>query len=51
MCIRDSIYCALQATGRISEHAMDKFNVDGWNMEMIGAEHSPGCLLYTSRCV
>ena len=36
------IYCALQATGRISEHAMDKFNVDGWNMEMIGAEHSPG---------
>ena len=21
---------------------MDKFNVDGWNMEMIGAEHSPG---------
>lgn len=28
--------------GRISEHAMDKFNVDGWNMEMIGAEHSPG---------
>ncbi len=33
------IYCALQATGRISEHAMDKFNVDGWNMEVIGAEH------------
>lgn len=22
--------------------AVDKFNVDGWNMEMIGAEHSPG---------
>jgi transketolase len=21
---------------------MDKFNADGWNMEMIGAEHSPG---------
>ena len=36
------IYCALAATGRISPHALDKFNVDGWNMEMIGAEHSPG---------
>ena len=36
------IYCALAATGRISPEALDKFNVDGWNMEMIGAEHSPG---------
>jgi len=36
------IYCALAATGRISPAALDKFNVDGWNMEMIGAEHSPG---------
>ncbi|MDO4312059.1 MAG: 1-deoxy-D-xylulose-5-phosphate synthase N-terminal domain-containing protein [Eubacteriales bacterium] len=36
------IYCALIATGRLSPNAMDKFNVDGWNMEMIGAEHSPG---------
>ena len=36
------IYCALAAVGRISEKALDKFNVDGWNMEMIGAEHSPG---------
>lgn len=36
------IYCALAATGRISPNCMDKFNVDGWNMEMIGAEHSPG---------
>lgn len=36
------IYCALAATGRISPDCMDKFNVDGWNMEMIGAEHSPG---------
>jgi len=36
------IYCALAATGRISPDALDKFNVDGWNMEMIGAEHSPG---------
>lgn len=36
------IYCALAATERISPNCMDKFNVDGWNMEMIGAEHSPG---------
>lgn len=36
------IYSALAATGRISPAALDKFNVDGWNMEMIGAEHSPG---------
>jgi len=36
------IYSALAATGRIAPNCMDKFNVDGWNMEMIGAEHSPG---------
>ena len=36
------IYCALVEAGRISPAAIDKFNVDGWNMEMIGAEHSPG---------
>lgn len=36
------IYCALAATGRISPDCMEKFNVDGFNMEMIGAEHSPG---------
>lgn len=36
------IYCALAAVGRLSPAALDKFNVDGWNMEMIGAEHSPG---------
>lgn len=36
------IYCALVAIGRLSPEALDKFNVDGWNMEMIGAEHSPG---------
>ena len=36
------IYSALVATGRISPACMDKFNADGWNMEMIGAEHSPG---------
>ena len=36
------IYCALAAVGRLSPAALEKFNVDGWNMEMIGAEHSPG---------
>lgn len=36
------IYCALAECGRISRSAIEKFNIDGWNMEMIGAEHSPG---------
>jgi transketolase len=36
------VYCALCECGRISAEAIEKFNVDGWNMEMIGAEHSPG---------
>jgi len=35
-------YCTLVECGRLSERAIEKFNVDGWNMEMIGAEHSPG---------
>ena len=36
------VYCALVESGRISQEAIEKFNIDGWNMEMIGAEHSPG---------
>jgi transketolase len=36
------VYCTLAECGRISYNALEKFNVDGWNMEMIGAEHSPG---------
>ncbi len=36
------VYCTLVECGRISSKAIEKFNVDGWNMEMIGAEHSPG---------
>ena len=36
------LYCTLVECGRLSERAIEKFNVDGWNMEMIGAEHSPG---------
>lgn len=35
-------YCALVEANRLNPEAIDKFNVDGWNMEMIGAEHSPG---------
>lgn len=36
------LYSTLEQCGRISHAAVEKFNVDGWNMEMIGAEHSPG---------
>ncbi len=36
------IYAALAAVERLTPNWVDKFNVDGWNMEMIGAEHSPG---------
>jgi len=36
------LYCVLAECGRISRSAINKFNMDGWNMEMIGAEHSPG---------
>ncbi len=36
------LYCTLAEAGRISYKAIDKFNTDGFNMEMIGAEHSPG---------
>lgn len=36
------VYCSLIECGRISSASIEKFNVDGWNMEMIGAEHSPG---------
>ncbi len=36
------VYCALVEAGRMGAQAIEKFNVDGWNMEMIGAEHSPG---------
>jgi len=36
------LYCVLAECGRISRSAIEMFNVDGWNMEMIGTEHSPG---------
>ena len=36
------IYSTLIQVGRMDEHALDHFNVDGGSVEMIGAEHSPG---------
>ena len=36
------LYSVLVESGRMGEEALEKFNIDGWNMEMIGAEHSPG---------
>jgi len=36
------LYCVLAECNRISKDAIAYFNQDGWNMEMIGAEHSPG---------
>ena len=36
------LYSTLEQCGRISHAAVERFNEDGWNMEMIGAEHSPG---------
>jgi len=37
-----AVYSTLAECGRISPDAIEYFNKDGWNMEMIGAEHSPG---------
>ena len=36
------IYTALIESGRLREDSLDFFNKDGYNIEMIGAEHSPG---------
>jgi transketolase len=36
------LYAALIETGRLAENSLEKFNMDGETMEMIGAEHSPG---------
>lgn len=36
------LYATLIEAGRLSESALDHFNVDGSTVEMIGAEHSPG---------
>jgi transketolase len=36
------VYAALVESGRLSPQCIENYNVDGWTMEMIGAEHSPG---------
>ena len=42
-----ALYAALIADGRLDRQALRQFNVDGSTLEMIGAEHSPGCELTT----
>jgi len=36
------VYSALVEVGRLSEEALEFFNKDGYSMEMIGANHTPG---------
>ena len=42
-----ALYATLVATGRLTADALEDFNRDGSTLEMIGAEHSPGCELTT----
>jgi transketolase len=37
------LYSVLIETGRMSVEGLEQFNQDGTTVEMIGAEHSPGC--------
>lgn len=37
------LYSVLIETGRMSPQGLEQFNQDGSTVEMIGAEHSPGC--------
>jgi transketolase len=37
------LYSVLIETGRLAPEALAQFNQDGSTVEMIGAEHSPGC--------
>ncbi|MEI7641306.1 MAG: 1-deoxy-D-xylulose-5-phosphate synthase N-terminal domain-containing protein [bacterium] len=37
-----AVYACLIETGRMDEKGLEHFNVDGFSVEMIGAEHSPG---------
>lgn len=39
------VYAALIEAGRMDPRGLDLFNQDGSSVEMIGAEHSPGCEL------
>lgn len=42
-----AIYAALVQIGRMAPEGLKQFNVDGYTVEMIGAEHSPGFELTT----
>ena len=42
-----AIYAALIETGRMAPEGLEQFNIDGYSVEMIGAEHSPGFELTT----
>lgn len=42
-----ALYAALITDGRLDRGALSQFNTDGSTLEMIGAEHSPGCELTT----
>jgi len=42
-----ALYAALIGDGRLDRRALLELNVDGSSLEMIGAEHSPGCELTT----
>lgn len=42
-----TLYAALITDGRLAPEALAHFNTDGSTLEMIGAEHSPGCELTT----
>jgi len=37
------LYTTLIEVGRLAESGLEQFNQDGSTVEMIGAEHSPGC--------
>ncbi len=39
------LYATLIEVGRMSPEGLKQFNLDGSSVEMIGAEHSPGCEL------
>lgn len=41
------LYAALIEVGRMSPEGLAQFNQDGSSVEMIGAEHSPGCEVTT----
>ncbi|MEM9776611.1 MAG: 1-deoxy-D-xylulose-5-phosphate synthase N-terminal domain-containing protein [Chloroflexota bacterium] len=42
-----AIYAALVEVGRMDRAGLKQFNIDGYSVEMIGAEHSPGFELTT----